>query len=139
MSGNESPDSGADRLVLALKDPYHLFTRAQVAYLMAAAGRWSTDAAGLDLAYAYELGRKAAFREVSELNLAAIESAGAAASLSAAGTESDIARRARREAAEAVARLPREGDFPGWGDDGPERAAGAEAVLASWGIDGVAA
>jgi hypothetical protein len=136
---SESPDSGTDRLVIALKDPYHLFTRVQVAYLMGAAARWGEDTAAFDLAYAYELGRKSALREVSELNLAAIEAAGATATLSAAGTESDITRRARREAAEAAARLPREGDFPGWGHDESAHATAAEAVLASWGIDEVTA
>lgn len=135
MSGNPAPESPVERLVLALKDPYHLFTRPQVAYLMAGAARWAVDGATYDHAYAYELGRKAALREVADLNLAAIEFAIDASAMSAAATESDLTRRARREAAAAAAALPRDGDFLGWGEDPAAHEQGAQLVLASWGLD----
>ena len=135
MSQNPAPDNGTNRLVIALKDPYHLFTRDQVVYLMAAAGRWAKEAAPGDLTYAFELGRKAAQREVAQLNLAAIQAAYAAPPFTEKQVADSIATKARRDAADATARLPHESDFPGWGAAPEAHEHGAEMLLASWGID----
>lgn len=112
--------SGTKRIVAALRDPYHLFSRDQLAFLMARATRWGYEAAGYDLAHAYELGRASARRELTELNLAAIESAINTPPFSVAEIERDRAQRKAREEADAVALRPRESDYmggpvPAWG------------------------
>jgi hypothetical protein len=105
--------SGTEKAVAALNDPYHLFTRDQVAFLMARATRWGREGAGYDLAHAYELGRASAHRELAELNMAAIESAITVPPFSAGEIEKDRARQAARAAADQAAREPRDSDHPG--------------------------
>lgn len=84
------------RLVAALTDPVAVFSRSQVAWLMAQATRWGAEAAA---------------DEISELNLAAIERAvfgarqwpgvGVPETFSGRATADDIARKRRRADADA--------------------------------------
>lgn len=84
------------RMAAALTDPEAVFSRSQVAWLMAQAMRWGAEAAA---------------DEISELNLAAIERAvfgarqwpgvGVPETFSGRVTADDIARRRRRAAADA--------------------------------------
>ncbi len=112
MSANEGVGSKVGRLARALKDPLHLFTRNQMVYLMATAARWGRESVNHDLAYAYEMGERAAFRHVAELNLAAIRTALDTPPFSATETVRDIARKQAREAWDTAARVPRDGDLP---------------------------
>jgi hypothetical protein len=84
------------RMTAALSDPAAVFSRSQVAWLMAQSMRWGAETAA---------------DEISELNLAAIEravfgarqwpGAGVPETFSGRATADDIARRERRAAADA--------------------------------------
>jgi hypothetical protein len=132
VSAGGDVNSKAGRLALALRDAYHLFTRDQVAYLMATAARWGRESAMIDLAHAYELGRQAGLRHVAELNLAAIRAGIDARPFSAAETIRGIEQKQRRQAADAGARVAREGDFPGWGSDPAAYEPRSAGLLATW-------
>jgi hypothetical protein len=59
----DTTTTGWDRLAAALTDPDHLFTPDQVAYLMATAGRWAQEAAGVESPeMTYAAGYQAGYR-----------------------------------------------------------------------------
>src|SRR5687768_4213996 len=100
MSENTAPavQTPTERMVAMLMDPHAVFDRSQAAFLMAAAAKWSAEAARA---------------EVSELNLEALARAYAEPAFS----QAEVLRAERRKQARAehdiAAGFPHLGDYPG--------------------------